>query len=174
MTRTRRLAMLTPLFVSALALGPVVTAHGADRQAPAAPAKPRCVLTQDTANSKPDDPKFTLSASGFESGSVSFSGGNGGGAAKTTNGSFSVSNLGPGRYTATSDEDGTVNCGRTPADKSERKDARAQYRKGFADGFSAVREHCGAKPKQGAAKGDKNYERGFRDGADLAAKRFCH
>ncbi|WP_330458683.1 hypothetical protein OIB37_18365 [Streptomyces sp. NBC_00820] len=173
MTRTRRLAMFTPLFVSALALGPTVAAHGAQQGPAAAPAKPRCVLTQDTANSKPDDPKFTLSASGFESGTVSFSGGNGGGATKTANGSFSVSNLGPGRYTASSDEDGTVNCGRTPGQKNEKKDARAQYRKGFSDGFSAIRANCGAKPPKNANKADPNYERGFKDGAKLAANRFC-
>ncbi|MFB7666001.1 hypothetical protein ACFC1R_18945 [Kitasatospora sp. NPDC056138] len=174
MIRTRRPAMLTAVLLSSLALGPAVAAHGAAAQAPAlAPAKARCLLTQDSANSKPDDPKFTLSASGFKSDSVSFSGGNGGGGAKLSNGSFSINNLGPGRYTVTGDKDGSVSCGSTPGLKNDQKAANSQYKKGFSDGFAAIKANCTAKPPQSLTTVDPNYQMGFTDGAALAAKQFC-
>ncbi|MFD9006111.1 hypothetical protein ACFV0T_35065 [Streptomyces sp. NPDC059582] len=174
MIRTRRLAMLTPLLVSALALGPAVAAHGATGHAPAAPTKPRCLLTEDSTHSKPDDPRFTLSASGFKSDAVSFSGGNGSGGAKTANGSFSVGNLKPGHYIARSKKDGEVNCGRTPGEKGGKKsEARAQYAKGFSAGFKLIKKDCKAKPPHGLNKSTKDYEAGFKDGAALAADQFC-
>jgi hypothetical protein len=175
MIRTRRLTILAPLLLFSLALGPAaVAAQGATGQAPAlVPAKARCLLTQDSANSKPNDPKFTLAASGFKSDTVSFSGGNGGGGAKLSNGSFSFNNLGPGRYTVSGDKDGTVNCGSTPKPQSEQKGANNQYKKGFSDGFAAIRSSCTAKPPQSLTAVDPNYQKGFTDGAALAAKKFC-
>lgn len=179
MIRTRRLAILAPLVVSSLVLGPAVAAHAATGQAQspgAVPAKARCLLTQDMANSKPDDPKFTLVASGLKSDGVSFSGGNGGGFSKVTNGAISFSNLGPGSYTITGDKDGTVKCGKTPGaktDTGEKKDAKKQYKKGFSDGFATIKKNCEGKLPQGLTAVDPNYEKGFNDGAALAAKTFC-
>ncbi|MGW1724825.1 hypothetical protein ACWCQK_18035 [Streptomyces sp. NPDC002306] len=174
MIRTRRLATLTPLLVSALALGPAVAAHGATGHTPAAPTKPRCLLAQDAGNSKPDDPRFTLFASGFKSDSVSFSGGNGNGGAKTTNGSFSVNNLKPGRYVAKSHKDGVVNCGRTPGERGNtNNEAKTQYGKGFLDGYKTIKKDCKGKPPQELRKSNADYERGFKDGAALASDKFC-
>ncbi|MFD7872925.1 hypothetical protein ACFV5G_02150 [Streptomyces sp. NPDC059766] len=174
MIRTRRLALLAPVVLSALALGPAVTAHGATGQAPApAPAKARCLLTQDTANSKPDNPRFTLSASGFRSNTVSFSGGNGGGAATTTNGSFTVNNLGAGRYVAVGNMDGRVSCGRTPAVPNDQQSAKAQYKQGFTDGFNAIKQSCSGPMLRSLTAVNPNYAEGFKDGAALAADKFC-
>lgn len=180
MIRTRRLAILAPLMVSSLALWPAVAAHAATGQAPGlVPAKARCALGQDTADSKPGDPRFTLVASGLKSDAVSFSfrGANGGGggssAQPVTDGSISFNNLSPGTYSIRGDKDGTVNCGRTPGAKSEQKQAKDQYKKGFSDGFAAIRKNCESKPPQGLTAVDPNYEKGFNDGAALAAKQFC-
>ncbi|MEU8585700.1 hypothetical protein AB0C59_01610 [Streptomyces sp. NPDC048664] len=180
MIRTRRLAVLAPLVVSSLALAPVAAAHAASGPAhsPAAvPAKARCLLTQDAANSKPGDPKFTLLASGLKSDGVSFSGGNGGGFSKVTDGAISFSGLNPGTYTITGDKDGTVKCGKTPGakttDNGEKQDAKKQFKKGFSDGFAAVKKACDAKLPQGLTAVDPNYESGFKAGAALAATTFC-
>ncbi|MFI9269155.1 hypothetical protein ACIGXM_00300 [Kitasatospora sp. NPDC052896] len=174
MIRTCRLAMLAPLVLSSLALGPAASAHPVAGQAPAlASAKAKCLLTQDTANSKPDAPKFILAGAGFKAHSVSFAGGNGGGVTTTTNGSFSVNDLNAGRYTAKSDKDGTVNCGRTPQATGGQKNAKAQYRQGFSDGFAAIKKDCEAKPPQSLATVNPNYVKGFDDGAALATKQFC-
>ncbi|MGW5254993.1 hypothetical protein ACWERW_18570 [Streptomyces sp. NPDC004012] len=175
MTRTSRLAMIAPLVVSSLALGPAVAAHATTGQAPTTgPAKARCLLIEDT-KSTSDNPSFTLVGSGFEPGFVSFSGSKAGGGVKTSTGSFSVGGLPAGHYSASSSADGKVNCGSTPKSKGskESKDAKAQYRKGFKDGFTTIRKNCSGKIKQGIVGVDANYEKGFKDGAALAAKQFC-
>ncbi|MEU6216596.1 hypothetical protein ABZ845_03605 [Streptomyces sp. NPDC047022] len=107
---------------------------------------------------------------------LDFSGGNSGGFSKVTNGAISFSNLGPGSYTITGDKDGTVKCGRTPGAKTgtgEKKDAKKQYKKGFSDEFATIRKNCAGKLPQGLTAVDPNYEKGFNDGAALAAKTFC-
>ncbi|MFJ5529406.1 hypothetical protein [Streptomyces sp. NPDC093261] len=172
MIRTSRLAMIAPLVVSSLAFGPAVAAHAATGQAPTTvPAKARCLLTED-AKSTSDNPTFTLVGSGFEPGFVSFSGSKAGGGVKTTTGTFSIGGLPAGHYTASSSTNGKVNCGSTPKSKGS-KDAEAQYKKGFRDGFTTIKKNCSGKMPQGIAGVDPNYEKGFKDGAALAAKQFC-
>ncbi|GLX17793.1 MULTISPECIES: hypothetical protein [Streptomyces] len=52
-------------------------------------------------------------------------------------------------------------------------DGDAQYDKGFRKGFQAVKADCGAKPPTGLRELDADYQRGYANGAALAAKTFC-
>ncbi|MGE7389637.1 hypothetical protein ACQKM2_29600 [Streptomyces sp. NPDC004126] len=52
-------------------------------------------------------------------------------------------------------------------------DGDAQYDKGFRKGFQAVKADCGAKPPKDLGELDPGYQRGYANGAALAAKTFC-
>ncbi|EFL17326.1 hypothetical protein [Streptomyces sp. C] len=48
-----------------------------------------------------------------------------------------------------------------------------QYDKGFRKGFQAVKADCGAKPPNDLRELDADYQRGYANGAALAARTFC-
>ncbi|MFE1554681.1 hypothetical protein ACFW6V_06770 [Streptomyces sp. NPDC058734] len=52
-------------------------------------------------------------------------------------------------------------------------DGDAQYDKGFRKGFQAVKADCGAEPPNDLRELDPDYQRGYANGAALAAKTFC-
>ncbi|AZM90909.1 hypothetical protein [Streptomyces sp. W1SF4] len=52
-------------------------------------------------------------------------------------------------------------------------DGDAQYDKGFRKGFAAVKADCGAKPPNDLRSLDADYQRGYANGAALAARTFC-
>ncbi|MEU5082184.1 MULTISPECIES: hypothetical protein [Streptomyces] len=169
--RRVRLAVLAPLAVSSLALGAVTFS------APTATAaSPTCsVRNTDNPNNllvsgkdfKPNKSVAVESANGAE-GNVK--------ADATGRFSLTVTDA-SGTISAQQIGGPVVGCG--TAEEGEQKNAKEQYREGFDQGFASVKKNCNAQQQgqqqqqQGIAPVDENFQRGFKDGADAAANRFC-
>ncbi|WP_405978831.1 hypothetical protein [Streptomyces sp. NBC_00158] len=164
-----RIAVLTPLAVSPLVLGPTVMAHAA----PAAPTAGTCEVIK--GYGKPPN-EWAVQGKGFTEDVVSVKGDNGYSNPdyKPTKGSVAIGSVPAGHYTV-----GGVTCTggtdpvKTGTDTGTDADAKAQYDKGFQKGFQAIRAQCGAKPPQNLAQVDPNWQKGYDAGAALAAKTFC-
>ncbi|WP_327133392.1 hypothetical protein OG311_23955 [Streptomyces sp. NBC_01343] len=169
--KSLRIAVLIPLAASPLVLGPTVLAH----PAAAAPAAGTCNVTNGYA---PPPNTWAINGSGFTGDTVAVKGDNGysNPAAKVTNGSVREGGVPQGHYTV-----GGVTCtgGKDPVDAGTGTgtdtgaDAKAQYDKGFQKGFQTIRGSCSAKPPQTLGEVDPNWQKGYDNGAALAAKSFC-
>ncbi|GAA2736101.1 hypothetical protein [Streptomyces nogalater] len=164
--RRVRLAVLAPVAVSSLALGTVTFSASS-----AAAASPTCSVrnTENPRNLlvsgrdfRPNKSVAVESASGAE-----------GSARADATGRFSLTVTGAsGTVTAQQIGGPVVGCG--TAEEGEQRNARQQYREGFRQGFATVRENCDTRERQrGFARVDENFEKGFKDGANLASRRFC-
>ncbi|MFF8724972.1 hypothetical protein ACF073_00600 [Streptomyces sp. NPDC015171] len=162
--RRARLAVLAPVAVSSLAVG-MVTFSAASARA----ASPDCGLAK---TATPD----ILSVSGqdfkpnkqvaLESGA-----GHEGAIKADASGAWTLQvSSAEGTITAQQIGGPEVKCG--TVDQTEQKNAKAQYRQGFREGFADMKADCKSNPPQQAAP-DPNWQQGFKDGSDVAAKRFC-
>ncbi|MFI6145135.1 hypothetical protein [Streptomyces sp. NPDC051109] len=160
-----RISVLVPLAASPLVLGPTLLAH------PAAAASPACQVVQGYA---PPSNNWAINGTGFTGDTVQVTGDNGyTGSTKVTGGSIRVPGLLAGHYTVAGTE---CTGGGAPATKDGTDtgtDAKAEYDKGFQKGFQTIRGNCSAKPPQALNEVDPNWQKGYDNGAALAAKSFC-
>ncbi|MFE2552416.1 hypothetical protein ACFXGI_28260 [Streptomyces sp. NPDC059355] len=171
MNRLVRIAVLAPLAASPLVLGPTVPAHSAA----AAPAAGTCNVVQGYA---PPPNNWSVNGSGFTGDTVAVKGDNGysNASSKVTNGSIREGSVPQGHYTV-----GGVTCagGKDPVGAGTGTgtdtgaDAKAQYDKGYQKGFQTIRGSCSAKPPQTLGEVDPSWQKGYDNGAALAAKTFC-
>ncbi|MFF9005310.1 hypothetical protein [Streptomyces goshikiensis] len=169
-----RVALFTPLIASSLAVGTlgfaVSSAHAAQS---AAPTKASCSTKASTNGTG----RVTVSGTGFRpSTKVLLEGSTGKTftASVTAGGGFAVANLEDADYSATQSGTGEIACGSAKA--AEQKDAKAQFKEGFSQGFALVKADCkklNQQNKNNLAAVDPNFEKGFKAGSELAAQRFC-
>ncbi|MFD6937165.1 hypothetical protein ACFYRL_34615 [Streptomyces goshikiensis] len=169
-----RVALFTPLIASSLAVGTlgfaVSSAHAAQS---AAPTKASCSTKASTNGTG----RVTVSGTGFRpSTKVLLEGSTGKTftASVTPSGGFAVANLEDADYSATQSGTGEIACGSAKA--AEQKDAKAQFKEGFSQGFALVKADCkklNQQNKNNLAAVDPNFEKGFKAGSELAAQRFC-
>ncbi|MGW8784114.1 hypothetical protein ACWGNM_39465 [Streptomyces sp. NPDC055796] len=169
MIKRVRIGVLAALAASPLVLGPTVLAH----PAAAAPAAGTCSVVSGYA---PPPNNLALNGSGFTGDKVAVTGDNGYSDANVTvtNGSVRIGSLPPGHYTVAG-----VACtgGKDPVKDGTGTDtgadAKVQYDKGYQKGFQTIRGNCSAKPPQTLGEVDPNWQKGYDNGAALAAKTFC-
>ncbi|MFE3627539.1 hypothetical protein [Streptomyces goshikiensis] len=168
-----RVALFTPLIASSLAVGTlgfaVSSAHAAQS---AAPSKASCT----TKASTNVNGRVTVTGSGFRPSTkvlVEGSTGKTFTAPVSPTGGFAVANLEDADYTATQGGTGEIACGSAKA--AEQKDAKAQFKEGFSQGFALVKSDCKKQNQKNNnfAAVDPNFEKGFKAGSELAAQRFC-
>ncbi|MFF4097930.1 hypothetical protein [Streptomyces sp. NPDC001903] len=171
MIKRVRIGVLAALAASPLVLGPTVLAH----PAAAAPAAGTCSVTKGYA---PPPNNWAINGSGFTGTSVEVKGDSGysNPSAKVTGGSVREGSVPQGHYTV-----GGVACtgGEDPAKEGTGTgtdtgaNAKAEYDKGYQKGFQTIRGNCSAKPPQTLGEVDPNWQKGYDNGAALAAKSFC-
>ncbi|MET8630640.1 hypothetical protein ABZW30_44290 [Kitasatospora sp. NPDC004669] len=119
-----------------------------------------------------------VSGTGFTGGSLvaafSDAGIQAGSANVAKDGTFTIP-VGTDSHWTVQSPEGKVDCGTAPATGTTggQKNANDQYKRGFRDGFKAIKQDCKSKPPQGLTAVDPNYQKGFDAGAALAAKTFC-
>lgn len=168
MNRHMRLAVLTPLVASSLALGSAGLLAGSAQAA--APS-----MTCSVAESKVDPQhEFQVLVKDAKPGvnvDITTPSSKSSGKANAA-GEVSIS-FGPKAGNVTATQEGTtISCGTVK--EAEQHDARAQYAAGFKKGLADTRADCKKEPPaQGVAPLDPNYERGYNAGALAALDRFC-
>jgi hypothetical protein len=170
----RCLALLAPVLVSGLALGPAVAAAAPTAKAPAsatAVAKPQCVVSK----AAPADKMVEVKGTGFPARKIVAIIETSGEATTTgkvkRDGTFAVPGLPQGKYRASLGKE-TVKC--RSAEKAAQKDAKKQLADGYKDGFALVKKNCkNNKPLKAAVPLDPNYEKGHDAGRADAFKVFC-
>ncbi|WP_159048932.1 hypothetical protein [Streptomyces sp. NRRL B-3648] len=163
--RRVRLAVLTPLTVSALAAGTVALA------APpaAAASSPTCAVSRADGPAhlevvgedfRPDKAVFVDSAHGAHA------------TVRTdADGAFAATvSQAAGTVTARQAGGPEVGCG--TAEQGARMNAREQYAAGYKAGYAAMKNDCDVRDLKRVPVND-NFRNGFRDGAAAAAKKFC-
>ncbi|MFF0214129.1 hypothetical protein [Streptomyces vinaceus] len=167
-----RISVLAPLVASPLVLGPLAAAL----PAAAAPAAGTCTVSESKYTPKAN--KWSVSGDGFPANTtVAVKGDNGysnPSYAVTADGKVRIVELTAGHYTV-----GGVACTGGAAPEKDAsgtdpgKDPKAQYDMGFQKGFQAIRNSCTATQPKTLTEIDPNYQKGYDNGAALAAKRFC-
>ncbi|MFD8859807.1 hypothetical protein [Streptomyces vinaceus] len=167
-----RISVLAPLVASPLVLGPLAAAL----PAAAAPAAGTCTVSESKYTPKAN--KWSVSGDGFPANTtVAVKGDNGysnPSYAVTADGKVRILELTAGHYTV-----GGVACTGGAAPEKDAsgtdpgKDPKAQYDMGFQKGFQAIRNSCTATQPKTLTEIDPNYQKGYDNGAALAAKRFC-
>ncbi|MEV6576801.1 hypothetical protein AB0M92_01390 [Streptomyces sp. NPDC051582] len=169
-----RIALLAPLVASPLILGPMASA----RPAAAAPAAGTCKASESAYTPKAN--KWSVFGDGFPANTtVAVKGDNGYSDPSyqvTGDGKVRIVELTAGHYTV-----GGVACtgGADPAKDGTGtgtdtgKDPKAQYDAGFQKGFQAIKNNCTAVMPKTLTQVDPNYQKGYDNGAALAAKTFC-
>ncbi|MEU6593164.1 hypothetical protein ABZ923_28740 [Streptomyces sp. NPDC046881] len=162
--RRVRLAVLTPLAVSALTAGTVALAA-----APAAAASPTCGVSRADGpmhlevvgeDFTPDKAVFIESAHGAE------------GTVRTDAGGAFSATISHAAGTVTARQAGgpEVRCG--TAEQGARRNAQQQYAAGYKAGYAAMKNDCDVQDLKRVPVND-NFRNGFADGAAAAAKKFC-
>lgn len=162
--RRVRLAILTPLAVSSLALGAVTFSAGT-----AGAASPSCGLsktgTADVVQVTGKDFRPNKQVA-LESGA-----GNEGTVRSDANGGWSLQ-VGKAEGTITAQQIGgpEVRCG--TVEETEQNDARAQFKQGYKEGFADMKADCRKNQRQGVAA-DPNWQEGYDKGSAAAERRYC-
>ncbi|UFR02363.1 hypothetical protein KBP30_14750 [Streptomyces sp. Go40/10] len=162
--RRVRLAVLTPLAVSALTAGAVTAAAP-----PAAAASPTCGVSRADGPThlevvgedfEPDKAVFVESAHGAE------------GTVRTdAAGAFSATiSHAAGTVSARQVGGPEVRCG--TAEQGARMNAQEQYAAGYKAGYAAMKNDCDVRDLKRVPVND-NFRNGFEDGAAAAGKKFC-
>ncbi|MCX5379344.1 hypothetical protein [Streptomyces sp. NBC_00091] len=173
MRTSARLSALAPLLVSSLVMGPAAFAQTPD--APARAPAGTCTVAPDAYSKPPTAVKIT--GKGFTGKeTVAIKGDNGYSNPQfnvPAGGNFQINGLPAGTYTV----DGVACAGGTPAKPQDQQqpdtNAKAEYDKGYRQGFQAIKANCEAKPPKTALPPDQNWTDGYNAGAALAAKTFC-
>ncbi|MET9885247.1 hypothetical protein ABZZ20_19365 [Streptomyces sp. NPDC006430] len=170
MKRRIRLAVLTPLVVSSLALGavPLLT----DSAQAAAPSITCSVKKSQTAG------KYDIQVKGAQPGvRVTITGGSATSRFTSSGladdaGEFNDSGFIPVGVVTAAQQGTKITCGTVK--QAEQQDAQAQYAAGFRKGLADTKADCKKEPPlQGVAPLDPNYERGYNAGAQAALDKYC-
>ncbi|MFG3015454.1 hypothetical protein ACGFZB_34455 [Streptomyces cinerochromogenes] len=167
--RRVRLAVLTPLAVSALTVPASAVAVTAAAAPSAAAAAPTCGVSRGDGmmrlevvgeDFRPDKAVFIESAHGAE------------GTVRTdADGVFSATiSHAAGTVTARQVGGPEVRCG--TAEQGARMNAQEQYAAGYKAGYAAMKNDCDVRDLKRVPVND-NFRNGFEDGAAAAGKKFC-
>ncbi|WP_329361192.1 hypothetical protein [Streptomyces sp. NBC_01483] len=163
MNRRMRMAVLSPLSVSALALGSMTFFA-----APAQSAAPSCAVAQGagtaiTVTGKSFVPNKTV---------VIDSGGSDGSAKANATGVFTVSLPdATGTVTAQQINGAAVKCGTVEEQKAS--EDKAAFDEGWQAGFKRGKDTCKTTPLQGEVANSEQFNKGFDAGAKTAVDKFC-
>ncbi|GGZ50630.1 hypothetical protein [Streptomyces subrutilus] len=166
MNRRIRLAVMTPLIVSSLALG---SASLLSSSAHAATPSLTCSVKKSGTTGK-----FDVNVSGAQPGvRVTIKGGNSTASSLADDsGKASTAGFIPVGAVTAQQKNTKVTCGTVK--QAEQKDAQSQFSTGFRKGFADSKADCKKEgPPQGIAPLDANFVKGYNAGAQAAIDKFC-